>query len=83
MEEILIYYEEEVRVLRDRVKKQNTDISAMCQQLELSYRLYANLEDAHNKLKEDYEKFKTECSLFHTTSNKENATVQYPPEFEL
>lgn len=83
MEEILIYYEEEVRSLRERVKKQNLDLTTMYQQLELRYRLYANLEEEYNNLKEEYERFKTECSIYHTKRSKKDAAGQLPPELRL
>ena len=59
-DELLIYYEHEVQVLRSRISQQNNEIAMLSRHLQMRYELYASLESDYNAMKEEYEKMKLE-----------------------
>jgi hypothetical protein len=68
MEELIIYYEEETRELRARIEQQNREIVELYNQIGLRYRLYSALEEDHNNLKGEFERFKKEMLRNHVSS---------------
>jgi hypothetical protein len=74
-EELLIYYEEEVRQLRTRVEQQNREILELYNQVGLRYRLYSSLEEDYNHIKEEYESFKKETLTNAAKDQRTNGVV--------
>lgn len=77
MDQLIIYYEHEVQMLRSRVRQQNAEILGLTNQLSVRYRLYSELEEEHNRLKTEYEAFKADCIHRHIPTDNE------PPYLEL